>query len=347
MGKCQTFYKTTNSSEINVAVGAKHAIATKRAKKVLILDWDVHHGNGTQDITYEDPNIFYISLHRIAKNSRTYFFPGTGRHTEVGSNDAVGTNLNIAWTSGGMGNVEYAAAFSELILPLLSEWEPDLVMVSCGFDAARGDLIGDCDLTPESYHAFTRSIMATVGHDIPIVVALEGGYNIEVIASCMESVALALLDQPCSTNEVMYNENVQPVPRDTTSNHSPNSIVDLPTNAMSALNLEQTPKEGSRERLQRGRRELSTYWNHDSSLLARERGKVKATGIQCINKSIEAIQTAPIWQPYQDLLHLIPNQKPRSDSSNMRTRSSTRIPDSKSSDGLEDLNSFLQGLQLS
>ena len=180
----------------SVAVAAKHALATysSKCKRVLILDWDIHHGNGTQDLTFDDPNILYVSLHRFAKNGY-YFFPGTGKSSEVGFGEAEGSNLNIAWECSDVGNTEYAAAFSELILPLVSAFDPSLIMVSCGFDAAKGDLIGDCSLSPDMYHCMTKALLETAGVRVPTVVALEGGYNLDVIANCCEAVALALLDK--------------------------------------------------------------------------------------------------------------------------------------------------------
>jgi len=122
----------------SVVVAAKHAIKSQRAKRVVIVDWDIHHGNGSQDMTYNDPDILYISIHRYGPK----FFPGTGRASEVGGGDdnveAVGSNVNIAWTRGHMGNTEYAAVMSELILPLMASFRPDLILVSCGLDAAKG-----------------------------------------------------------------------------------------------------------------------------------------------------------------------------------------------------------------
>jgi len=183
----------------SVAVAAKHALIRhpEKCQRVLILDWDVHHGNGTQDLTYDDPNILYVSLHRIAKKgTNSFFFPGTGMPEEVSHGQAEGTNLNVAFDVKSIGDVEYAAAFSELILPLVSAFDPSLVMISSGFDAAQGDLIGDCLLSPEMYYRMTRSLLATAGLDVPTVVALEGGYNLDVITNCAEAVALALLDEP-------------------------------------------------------------------------------------------------------------------------------------------------------
>ena len=182
----------------NIAVAAKHAIATGRASRVFVLDWDIHHGNGIQDLTYDDPNIFYLSLHRASfrKDSKHWFYPGTGRPKEIGNDEGAGTNLNIVWEQGGMGNVEYAAAFSEVVLPVLSCFGPDLIIIGAGYDAAKGDLLGDCGLTPEMYYVMMNSVLEAAGRRIPVVVAQEGGYNLDVIATCAEAVALALLDEP-------------------------------------------------------------------------------------------------------------------------------------------------------
>jgi hypothetical protein len=182
----------------NMAVAAKHAIATGRANRVFILDWDIHHGNGTQDLCYDDPNIFYLSLHRASfkTQSKHWFYPGTGKPSEVGKSAGEGTNLNIVWGQGGMGNVEYAAAFSEVVLPVLSSYGPDLIIIGAGYDAAEGDLLGDCGLTPEMYYVMMKSIMEAAGRRTPVVIVQEGGYNLDVIATCSEAVALALLDEP-------------------------------------------------------------------------------------------------------------------------------------------------------
>jgi len=181
----------------NVAIAAKHVIASGRVSRVFIMDWDIHHGNGIQDLTYDDKNIFYFSIHRG-------FYPFTGHYNETGEGDAVGTNCNIIWDFGGMGNAEYAEAFRDLVLPAVMSFEPDLILVSSGFDAAEGDFIGDCCLTPAIYYAMTNSLLATAGRDIPIVVVLEGGYNLDVIADCAEGIALALLDEPWKEDKTQY-----------------------------------------------------------------------------------------------------------------------------------------------
>lgn len=169
----------------------------------------VHHGNGIQNLTYDDPNIFYLSIHRtsflsedaLQKHKEEWFYPGTGRPAEVGEGTGTGTNLNVVWTRSGMGNEEYATAFAELVLPVLSSFQPDLILVACGLDAAKGDLLGDCGLTPDMYYIMTKSLLDQAGADIPLVVVLEGGYNVSVSAECMENVSLALLDEPCHNGQ--------------------------------------------------------------------------------------------------------------------------------------------------
>jgi hypothetical protein len=137
------------------------------------------------------------------------FITGTGRHDQTGKGSANGTNLNIVFPTGGMGNAEYAAAFAELVIPTLRSFHPDLIIVACGLDAAKGDLLGDCGLSSDMYYIMTRSLLETCGSTIPLVVALEGGYHLDVIAKCMEATALALLDEPYPLTDEMGN----PVPQ--------------------------------------------------------------------------------------------------------------------------------------
>jgi len=233
----------------------------------------VHHGNGTQDLTIDDPNISYISLHRAAFGvPNSYFYPMTGRPNEVGMGSAAGTNLNIAFCAARMGNIEYAAAMSELVLPFLSEYQPDLVLISCGLDAAKGDLLGDCELMPCFYHDMTKSILATAGLDIPIVVALEGGYNVAVISLCMEAVAMAILNED-------YNEDYD------------NKYTKEETN----LKKEYSNNDDAREtRLDQGRQVLNKYWNYHSTD-AQKKGNIKKAAIRAINKSMKAIRATPMW----------------------------------------------------
>jgi Histone deacetylase domain len=186
----------------NIAIAAKHALyGSGQANRVFILDWDIHHGNGIQDLTFDDPNIFYLSIHRAKFGKKQHwFYPGTGRPSEIGRGDAMGTNLNIAFGEGGMGDQEYASAFSQVVLPLLHNFKPDLILIACGLDAVQGDLLGDCGLSAGMYYSMTRSVIEA-DPTTPIVVALEGGYNISKSAECMENVALAMLDESLDSNK--------------------------------------------------------------------------------------------------------------------------------------------------
>ena len=129
----------------NVAVAAKMAQRNPQIRKVLILDWDIHHGNATENQFLDDPNVLYISLHRYEGGQ---FYPGTGAPTVVGEGRGAGRNINIGWPHGGVGDVEYLAAFWHVIMPIATSFAPDLVLVSAGFDSALGDPLGGCCVSP-------------------------------------------------------------------------------------------------------------------------------------------------------------------------------------------------------
>ncbi|TMS16728.1 Histone deacetylase 7 [Larimichthys crocea] len=123
----------------SVAIAAKQLQHKLSVSKILIVDWDVHHGNGTQEVFYSDPSVLYISLHRYDDGN---FFPGSGSPAEVGSGAGEGFNVNVAWTGGldpPMGDAEYLAAFRSVVMPIAQEFSPDVVLVSAGFDAAEGN----------------------------------------------------------------------------------------------------------------------------------------------------------------------------------------------------------------
>eukprot|EP00520_Triparma_pacifica_P001022 CAMPEP_0118643748 /NCGR_PEP_ID=MMETSP0785-20121206/6558_1 /TAXON_ID=91992 /ORGANISM="Bolidomonas pacifica, Strain CCMP 1866" /LENGTH=530 /DNA_ID=CAMNT_0006535435 /DNA_START=150 /DNA_END=1739 /DNA_ORIENTATION=+ len=251
----------------NVAIAAKLAMRKGWARKVLIIDWDIHHGNGTQSITYNDPNVLYISLHRQGVGSQ-YFYPGTGSPSETGNpTSAPGSNLNIAWNHRLMGNTDYLAAWSEIVLPVVRNFSPDLTIISSGFDAAKGDLIGDCLLTPEAYYLMTSSLI-TLLPSTPIVIAMEGGYNLEVIPLCMEAVIMGL------TGESWDEDGTE--------------------NPLAMLSSPQ-PKHKSRislstDTLVRARIKLNKYWDYYEENPRSRAGKSLAKGaVASINKVVEVI----------------------------------------------------------
>ncbi|GJP82555.1 hypothetical protein CLOP_g12798 [Closterium sp. NIES-67] len=174
----------------NAAVAARAAQAAG-AKKILLLDWDVHHGNGTQQIFEDDPSVFYVSIHRHEGGS---FFPGTGAPTEIGTGPGEGRSANVAWPCGAMTDADYLAAFFHLILPLAYEFQPDLTIISAGFDAAEGDPLGGCKVSPAGFAHMTSLLLPLTANRMLLI--LEGGYNLLSIASSTAAVIRVLLNQP-------------------------------------------------------------------------------------------------------------------------------------------------------
>ncbi|MFB6069413.1 MAG: histone deacetylase family protein [Halanaeroarchaeum sp.] len=160
----------------NVAVGAQHAIDEGAVDRVAIVDWDVHHGNGTQDIFYDRGDVFYVSLHEDG------LYPGTGQVDEVGDGAGVGTTLNVPLPAGS-GDVEYVAAIQDVIGPALRDFDPGLLLISAGFDAHRHDPISRMHVSTEGYGLLTervRDLAADVGAGLGFV--LEGGYGLDTLA---------------------------------------------------------------------------------------------------------------------------------------------------------------------
>jgi acetoin utilization deacetylase AcuC-like enzyme len=160
----------------NVALAAAHARANG-AGRVMIVDFDVHHGNGTQDAFYDDPSVLFTSLHQFP------FYPGTGSRAEAGSGDGRGHNVNVP-LSAGANDGALAAAFTELVAPLAAEYAPDLVLVSAGFDGHRDDPIGGMRLTPNGYRFMIESLVRAVPA-APIGMVLEGGYDLAALEASL------------------------------------------------------------------------------------------------------------------------------------------------------------------
>lgn len=171
----------------NAAVAARAAQAVG-AQRVLILDWDIHHGNGTQHIFENDPSVLYMSLHRWDNGS---FYPGTGSPEEVGEDEGEGYTVNVAWNGGNLHNTDYMYAFDRVLMPVARSYRPDLIIVSAGFDAADGDPIGGCRLTPECFAHMTAMLKGVA----PLVLLLEGGYNLAATAQSTEACLRVLLGQ--------------------------------------------------------------------------------------------------------------------------------------------------------
>lgn len=162
----------------NAAVAARYAQRKHGIGRVLIVDWDVHHGNGVQDIFYADPSVYYFSTHQWP------LYPGTGRADERGTEAGEGTTLNFPFPAGS-GRAEVLGAVRESLMPAMRAYRPELVVISAGFDSRAGDLLGRFTLTDEDFVDLTRAVMeiadATAGGRV--VSMLEGGYNLGGLAS--------------------------------------------------------------------------------------------------------------------------------------------------------------------
>ncbi|XP_068165092.1 histone deacetylase 4-like isoform X3 [Antennarius striatus] len=179
----------------SVAIAAKLLQQRLNINKILIVDWDVHHGNGTQQAFYDDPNVMYLSIHRYDDGN---FFPGSGAPDEVGSGPGVGFNVNVALTGGldpPIGDVEYLAAFRSVVMPIANEFAPDIVLVSSGFDAVEGHPppLGGYNLTSKCFGYLTKQLMTLAGGRV--VLALEGGHDLTAICDASEACVAALLGQ--------------------------------------------------------------------------------------------------------------------------------------------------------
>ncbi len=172
----------------NVAIGARLALDALHLNRVLIVDWDVHHGNGTQAMFWEDPQVGYLSIHRWP------FYPGTGRADETGGGPAAGTKLNLP-VEFGTPRSEYLARFQAGLERLAAEIRPELILISAGFDAHRDDPVGSLGLETEDFLPLTSAVLDVAQGYAggKLVSVLEGGYNTGVLAGCVAAHLDALL----------------------------------------------------------------------------------------------------------------------------------------------------------
>jgi acetoin utilization deacetylase AcuC-like enzyme len=167
----------------NVAVGARYAQESLNLKRVLIIDWDLHHGNGTQHSFEDDPSILYFSTHQYP------FYPGSGANDEVGIGDGKGFTVNVP-LSMGYGDGEYTAIFETVLKPVALQFDPDIILVSAGFDIHGSDPLGGMRVTPPGFAALTSSIMdvAETCCGGRIVFTLEGGYDLTGLRDSIKAV---------------------------------------------------------------------------------------------------------------------------------------------------------------
>jgi len=161
----------------NAAIAARYLQKRHGLKRILIVDWDVHHGNGTQDAFYDDPSVFFFSIHQYP------LYPGTGAAAETGVGQGAGTTLNVPMDAG-RGDDDYVKAFEEVVAPRVLEFRPEFILVSAGFDAHQDDPIGGMRLTTSGYARLTDIVRSWAG-DLchgRVLSMLEGGYDLEALA---------------------------------------------------------------------------------------------------------------------------------------------------------------------
>jgi acetoin utilization deacetylase AcuC-like enzyme len=172
----------------NIALGARYAQRRHGVGRVLIVDWDVHHGNGTQEIFYADPSVFFFSTHQWP------LYPGTGRADETGEGTARGTTMNFPFPAGS-GRAEILGAVENSLAPAVEGFRPDLVLISAGFDSRIGDPLGRFTLTDEEFADLTRAVTGIAARHAGgrVVSVLEGGYNLVGLGSAAAAHVEALL----------------------------------------------------------------------------------------------------------------------------------------------------------
>jgi acetoin utilization deacetylase AcuC-like enzyme len=181
----------------NAAVGAAKLAAA--GERVAVVDWDVHHGNGTQDMFYDDPRVLYVSTHESP------LYPGTGQLRETGAGDALGTTLNLPFPAGTAGDT-YRAAFDDVVVPVIERFAPDWLIISAGFDAHRNDPLAGLQLTSADFADMAARLQKLVG-ERRVIVVLEGGYDLEAITFGVGATLSALIGEsfrpePASTGEI-------------------------------------------------------------------------------------------------------------------------------------------------
>ncbi len=172
----------------NIAIAARYALQRHGLERVLIVDWDVHHGNGTQESFYEENSVYFFSLHQFP------YYPGSGAATEIGSGKGSGFTRNVPMPAG-TGMTDYRKAFEEILVPVAAEFAPQLILISAGFDAHEADPLAGINLSEEDFAELTGRIRALAQSHCQgrIVSIMEGAYNLRALAGSVEAHLEALL----------------------------------------------------------------------------------------------------------------------------------------------------------
>lgn len=175
----------------NVAIATAHALQVLSVNKILIVDWDIHFGNGTEAIFHDDPRVVCFSVHRD-DNGR--FYPALKTAQSAKNVGRDGTTINVAWPRGGMTDGDYISAFLSILLPVAYEFAPELVIVAAGFDAAEGDPLGECNVTPVGFSHLLYHLLGLAQGKVAVV--LEGGYHVPAVSQCVQKCTEILLGAP-------------------------------------------------------------------------------------------------------------------------------------------------------
>lgn len=167
----------------NVAIGARYAQESLGLHKILIVDWDLHHGNGTQHSFEDDPSILYFSTHQYP------YYPGSGAFHEIGTGKGKGFTVNVPLSTG-YGDGEFVSLFEEILRPVALEFGPEMILVSAGFDIYMGDPLGGMDVSPTGFAGLTRSLLETAKTccNGKVVFTLEGGYSLQGLRDSVKAV---------------------------------------------------------------------------------------------------------------------------------------------------------------
>jgi len=160
----------------NIAVAARHALDAHGLERVMIVDWDVHHGNGTNDLFHAEPRVLFCSIHQSP------LYPGTGPASDVGSGEGRGFTVNMP-VAPGSGDREFRSLVDHVVVPLARAYAPQLLLISAGFDAHADDPLADCRVTDDGYAAMARSLRGVADElEVPVGAVLEGGYALDALA---------------------------------------------------------------------------------------------------------------------------------------------------------------------
>ncbi len=191
-----------------IAIGARYLKRVHGAKRILIMDWDVHHGNGTQEAFYDDPSVLFISTHQFP------FYPGTGAMDEIGVNEGEGCTINVPLPAG-CGDAEYLRVFEEIVVPAADKFEPEWILVSAGFDSHRRDPLGGMNVTEEGFGAMAEILLRLAERhaDGKIAFLLEGGYDLAALHNSVAAVLNAMQQRALNDFPPAKGERIQPLIR--------------------------------------------------------------------------------------------------------------------------------------